>query len=184
MCFWFVAQRKKEGLDHHSSLACVIGFPFGQAEPWQCQTHQGGDIQYKLHHHFPHEQHNSMGPEMGMHLRPREPPFLWKLPLSCFKHYNWRSVCASMCKCVFNSACVWGWRAVCCVFLLCGRWLAMCVHVNVHTFTAGQLRLCMCVCEVGAAESYHKLVGHSSAANQRRKRLWVSPHQANLWPWY
>lgn len=49
----------------------------------------GGDNQYKPHHHhFPHEQHNSMGPEMGMHLLLGEPPFLWKLPLSCFKHLS------------------------------------------------------------------------------------------------
>lgn len=33
--------KKKEGLDRHSSMACVIGFHYGQARPWQCQTHQG-----------------------------------------------------------------------------------------------------------------------------------------------
>ena len=33
--------KKKEGLDRHSSMACVIGFHYDQAEPWQCQTQQG-----------------------------------------------------------------------------------------------------------------------------------------------
>ncbi len=33
--------KKKESLDGRSSTVCVIGFHYDQAEPWQCQTHQG-----------------------------------------------------------------------------------------------------------------------------------------------
>lgn len=40
-----------------------------------------------------------------------------------------------------------------------------CTYVTVVQFTFVHM------CEVGAAERYHKLVGHSSAANQRSKWL-------------
>lgn len=136
------------------------------------------------HHHFPHELHNSMGPEMGMHLWLREPPFLWKLPLSCFKHYS-DALFVRLCANVFLTAHV------------CEGW-GQCEYVVYFYYVAGHtahMFACECthsscapvsvrVCEVGAAECYHRLVGHSSAANQRSKWLWVSPHQANLWPWY
>lgn len=70
-------------------MACVIGFHYVHAKALAVPDPPGGDNQYKPHHHhFPHEQHNSMGLEMGMHLWLREPPFLWKLLLSCFKHYS------------------------------------------------------------------------------------------------
>lgn len=59
-------------------------------------------------------------------------------------------------------------------------------HFVVYTWTLHLCNFCVCLCvrEVGAAERYHKLVGHSSAANQKSKQLWVSPLWANLWPRY
>lgn len=43
-----------------------------------------------------------------------------------------------------------------------------CMWMQVHCSHAPA---CMHVCEEGAAEFYHRLVGHSSAANQRSKWL-------------
>lgn len=99
------------------------------------------------HHHFPHELHNSMGPEMGMHLWLREPPFLWKLPLSCFKHYS-DALFVRLCANVFLTAHVCeGWGQCECVvyfYYVAGHTARICLRVNAHTLVVC-LRPCMCV---------------------------------------
>lgn len=109
-----------------------------------------------------------MVPEMGIHLLLREPPFLWKRPLSIFK-----LVCCRA-RMLFNSAHVRGCESV------------QARHAFSSCGCSGQAwtRLhhgCASVCEVRAVRRHRKLVVHDSAANQQGKWLWVSPYQANLW---
>lgn len=68
---------------------------------------------------------------------------------------------------------------------MCVRVEGLCERVVYFYYAAGHILrayVCVCVwhvhepasvrvCEVGAAECYHKLVGHSSTANQRSKWL-------------
>lgn len=114
------------------------------------------------------------------------PPFLWKLPLSCFKHYSdalFVHLCVNDLLTVYARKGGGKWKCVVLFYYVAGQGAFACVCVCMWT----ELH-CSCVTafvyEVGAAECHHKLVGHSSAANQRSKWLWVSAHQANLWLWY
>lgn len=109
-----------------------------------------------------------MGPEKGMHPWLREPPIPLETP--CFKHYVvvYVKTCLEQWTCVRAE----GTARVLCIFVM---WPAT-EHVpRVHEctyVTVGCVSAFVFVCEVGAVRSNHKLVGHSSAANQsRRKRL-------------
>lgn len=117
----------------------------------------GGDIQYKPHHHhFPHEQRSSMGPETGMHLWHREPPFLWKLPSSCFNHYSdvrFARVCANvpfflqwglLQVCVFFLGGVGGNMNALCVFIMWPVFWYLCVYDWMHACMFAWM-YCMCL---------------------------------------
>lgn len=136
MCSLVQRTKKKTGVHCLSSMARVIGFHYGQTESWQCQTHQGVTTSIII---FPPKQQNSMGPEMGLHLEPREPPFLWKRPLFCFNHYT---------DALFVCLCFYQWMYF---YDVTSRWVLR-VH-ECMSITCGHLHLslCVCVCEVGAA---------------------------------
>lgn len=81
-----------------------------------------------------------MVPEMGIHLLLREPPFLWKQPLSGFKLYN-ESVC--LCADSFSAAhvCEDGSRCECVVYFHYAA--AQCKRERAYVM--GVRRQCLCV---------------------------------------